>query len=70
MFADDDKSQLDRRQFCIILLDVAVKDLQQFGVNQMKIFTNYDANFVRLYRDNVNDLLDNFVPNEFGVASQ
>jgi hypothetical protein len=36
----------------------------------MEIFANYDANFVGFYGNNVHDLLNNVVPNQFGVASK
>jgi hypothetical protein len=70
VLTDDDKPQLNRRELCIVLLDVTVKYLQQFGVNQMKVFANHNADFVRFHRDNVDDLLDNLVPNQLRVASQ
>jgi hypothetical protein len=51
-------------------LDVAVKDFEEFGVDQMEIFAHHDADFVRFYRDNVDDLLDNLVPDQFRVAAE
>ena len=36
----------------------------------MKIFANHDANFVGFYGNNVHNLLNNVVPNQFGVASK
>jgi hypothetical protein len=36
----------------------------------MEIFANHDADFVGFYRNNVHDLLNNVVPNQFGVASE
>jgi hypothetical protein len=70
MFADDDKSQLDRREFRVVFLNIAVKNLQKLGMNQMKVFANHYTDFVRFHRDNVDDLLDNLVPNQLRVASQ
>ena len=70
VLTDDDKPQLNRRELRVVFLDIAVKNLQQFGVNQMKVFANHYTDFVRFHRDNVDDLLDNLVPNQLRVASQ
>jgi hypothetical protein len=70
VFAYNNKSQLDCRELCVVFLDITVKYFQQLGVDQVKVFANHDADFIRLDRHDVNNLLHNLVPNEFRVASQ
>ncbi len=61
---------MDCRELRIILLNIAVKDFQQFGVYEMEIFAHHYADFVRFHRDNIDNLLDNLVPNQFRVAAE
>jgi hypothetical protein len=70
VFCDDDESKLDGRQFGAVFLHITVEDLEEFAVDKVEILANDDADFVLFYRDNVDDLLNDVVPDEFGVAAE
>ena len=62
--------QLNCRQFVAIFLDITVENLEEFAVNRVEVLTDDDADFVVFDRYGIHDLLDNIVPNLFGITAE
>jgi len=54
----------------IVLLHITVKYLQQFAMDLVKVFAQENTELVGFDGNNVDDLKEKFVPDEFGIASQ
>jgi hypothetical protein len=68
VFRDKEEFEIDGSQ--IILLHVAVKIVEELAVDFVEIFANNDPHFVLLRRDNIDNLLEDFVPQELRIAAQ
>jgi hypothetical protein len=68
VFRDKEEFEINGSQ--IILLHVAVKIVEELAVNLVEIFANNDPHFVLLRRNNIDNLLEYFVPQELRIAAQ